>query len=647
MFAMFALMFESLFNKCEKKAKVATHAIEFEIGENTRQIIRELLTEINKINKNVTNGDSSSESKNNMIAIELLQDILSHSLFSLPSSLINVDDLPNNLKDSVQNVGNIKSKLNSFGKKKQTSAFVKDPNTEGILNQINDLQCLFTWNIIPNKKKNLILWIWNKYGEYNLNISSSEFTLERFIGNLIVSFEYFHKGEPELAQIKILEIGKWLEELDQGTDEFYLSINTGLQHIMRATLIHMLFPTNLTEECKWLLEDISSFAKMNSKSRASVHAVRAAVLTEYGENIVYLSKACDMAKLACDLDPKTSHWFYIHSLALTAERKCLMAHKLKPTDDEINAISQAVYLSNDKNPLFIYHEMLMDDISINKKNFPEKQKIANKIKTIVNLEPKDPHLVIKCAKKLMTLPTMVRDFNLGIQYLKKAFQMSQNDVTVLKAIAKAVEAYYNAEICKQINAEATEILQLEEELRLIVKKQKNGEDPAPYLIDLVSKYNGLNQSKILSQLCSYTLLFTNRLRYSVEQFNKLIEQPEVVNNDIIVNHISLFGSKKFDLSELICNEIRLASNDSGNSSDDMLYYYKTLYKIIETCHLKIKSVNSSMKKKILNSSGKKKKEKITNANFENVDEASKYYTRTIKKTKILVGNKYDNSFRYC
>ena len=64
----------------------------------------------------------------------------------------------------------------------------------------------------------------------------------------------------------------------------------------------------------------------------------------------------------------------------------------------------------------------------------------------MNIGPEDPHLVIKCAKTLMTLPTMVRDFNLGIQYLKKAFQMSQNDVTVLKAIAKAVEAYYNAEI---------------------------------------------------------------------------------------------------------------------------------------------------------------------------------------------------------
>jgi len=74
----------------------------------------------------------------------------------------------------------------------------------------------------------------------------------RFIGNLIISYEFFHKGEHELAQMKILEIGKWLEELDKGTDEFYLSINTGIQHIMEATFIHMLFATNLTEECKWV-----------------------------------------------------------------------------------------------------------------------------------------------------------------------------------------------------------------------------------------------------------------------------------------------------------------------------------------------------------------------------------------------------------
>lgn len=85
-----------------------------------------------------------------------------------------------------------------------------------------------------------------------------------------------------------------------------------------------------------------------------------------------------------------------------------------------------------------------------------------------------------------------------------------------------------------MNLKATEALQLETELGLIVKKHKNGEDPIPYLNDLVPKYNGFNQSKIISQLCSYTLLFTNHLRYGIEQFNKLIEQSEIVNNDIIV-----------------------------------------------------------------------------------------------------------------
>lgn len=74
----------------------------------------------------------------------------------------------------------------------------------------------------------------------------------RFIGNLIISYELFHKDETESAQMKILEIGKWLEELDSGTDEFYLSINTGLQYVMKATFVHMLYATNLTGECKWV-----------------------------------------------------------------------------------------------------------------------------------------------------------------------------------------------------------------------------------------------------------------------------------------------------------------------------------------------------------------------------------------------------------
>lgn len=65
------------------------------------------------------------------------------------------------------------------------------------------------------------------------------------------------------------------------------------------------------------------------------------------------------------------------------------------------------------------------------------------------------------------------------------------------------------------------------------------------------------------------------------------------------NHYSLFCSKKFNLADLICNEIRLATNANGTSSEDMLYYIKMLTKIMEMCNLKIKDLDSSMKSKLI------------------------------------------------
>jgi len=49
------------------------------------------------------------------------------------------------------------------------------------MKQIKNLECLFAWNIKPNNENNFILLIQNKYGKYNLNIQSSEFTLEKYV----------------------------------------------------------------------------------------------------------------------------------------------------------------------------------------------------------------------------------------------------------------------------------------------------------------------------------------------------------------------------------------------------------------------------------------------------------------------------------
>jgi len=118
---------------------------------------------------------------------------------------------------------------------------------------------------------------------------------------------------------------------------------------------------------------------MDSKSRASVHAIRAAVLIEYGDNLLYFTKACDMAKKACHLDRKTSQWFYIHSLALTAQRHFSNSHdKSIPANDEIKAIHQAILLSNRKNPLFVYHKLVIDRDSAVGNFYKNKNKIKDK-----------------------------------------------------------------------------------------------------------------------------------------------------------------------------------------------------------------------------------------------------------------------------
>lgn len=74
----------------------------------------------------------------------------------------------------------------------------------------------------------------------------------RFIGNLIISYELNQNGKSDASNTKMLEIGSWLEKLDNGTDEFYLSINVGLKHIRMANFVHKQFVENEIGGLKWV-----------------------------------------------------------------------------------------------------------------------------------------------------------------------------------------------------------------------------------------------------------------------------------------------------------------------------------------------------------------------------------------------------------
>lgn len=99
-------------------------------------------------------------------------------------SLSIVDTLPEYFSDNDSSASSgiiyeTKNKVSSIGENQIVTATIKNPKT--IMNQIKNLECLFTWDIKPNNENNLILLVQNKYGEYSLNIRSSEFTLERYV----------------------------------------------------------------------------------------------------------------------------------------------------------------------------------------------------------------------------------------------------------------------------------------------------------------------------------------------------------------------------------------------------------------------------------------------------------------------------------
>ncbi|XP_050434711.1 uncharacterized protein LOC126841936 [Adelges cooleyi] len=596
-------MITSMFNSLFKKTKVNKKTEPAENVVAARKDVEKLLLEFIQPKDNTDNEDNHPISKA-YSAFELL------SLDDNSSTKEN-DEL---VFDDASDTSNDTKSESSSERKSKLSLSSEDQTKSKMINKLNNLQCLFTWNLKGKNKYNLSERIKNKYGDFNLDISQPKFTFERFIGNLIISYEMFHNEDKEVAQLKVLEIGKWLEELDNGSDEFYLSINIGLKHVTMSTFAHMVFATNLIEQSRWLLDDIVPFPSLTCKPRAAVHAARAAVLIEYGGNSGYFKKANECAKKACDLDPTSSYWFYLYSIVMSAQRQFLQSFKSCPTEKEKTAIQNAIMLSDGKNTKYNFHRMVLDRETIvsefhadknnrdkikMEKNIKDNRMIVKMIKTILSMDPEDPHLIVQCAKTLITLPYMVRDIQLGKEYLSRAIQMAPNDMTVLKAVTNVIEV--SKDINKKKNSEKNQhpakVNQLGEDLRHIVEKHKKKENAVPYLTDLVAKVNNNNDKwKIVSQICSYSILFNNNLRAGVEQFMMLIEQPNIANSKIITNHYSSFinGCNMINLAELVVNEISLAIVSSNTLSHDLVYYVQVLSKILETCKLNRKDADPLM-----------------------------------------------------
>lgn len=167
---MFASMFKSFLKKSETKHKEDEKKAESEIVEFTTQDVEDMLTELDELKDNSNDDSNCSTSKD---IIDIIEDIDLLSITGTYSDISNNNDLVDHFDDT-------KSKGSFEGENKQESTKVcEDQAMIKIVNQINNLQCPFTWHINTNKNKDVISSIQKRYGDYNLNISSSEFTFKR------------------------------------------------------------------------------------------------------------------------------------------------------------------------------------------------------------------------------------------------------------------------------------------------------------------------------------------------------------------------------------------------------------------------------------------------------------------------------------
>jgi len=176
---MFASMFKSLFNKSGKKVEKKPTTVESQLVVITKKDVEDMLISLNEIDVDVKevldNSVNCSVSSDNIIdgieAIESMTITDTHQEYFNDSA-------------SVDNFDDTKSEVSSVEENQLAFETVENSDKNNTAVKINNLQCLFTWNIKPNNKKNIILSIQNKYGDYNLDLSSSEFTFERLVDNI-------------------------------------------------------------------------------------------------------------------------------------------------------------------------------------------------------------------------------------------------------------------------------------------------------------------------------------------------------------------------------------------------------------------------------------------------------------------------------
>lgn len=174
---MFTALHGQLVSKCAVRENDCTARVSLETVKITNQNISMILSHLDSVNgiTPMTNVDTNRLPSTLKYSVKLLS-VLDKSL----DHLIDNEDILNRISGH---------RYNDKSEPIQWVLNKRVGRNRGykIVDHVQSLRCLFTWDIERPSNKDLITSIKRKYGDYNLDISLPVFTFEKF-GYLIIFF---------------------------------------------------------------------------------------------------------------------------------------------------------------------------------------------------------------------------------------------------------------------------------------------------------------------------------------------------------------------------------------------------------------------------------------------------------------------------
>ncbi|XP_054261914.1 uncharacterized protein LOC128985941 isoform X2 [Macrosteles quadrilineatus] len=271
-------------------------------------------------------------------------------------------------------------------------------------------------------------------------VDERKFKWRKFLLHLVISYEYWRAKNISKAFEEVCGLESLLNNESNHRDNLFSCIEDALKHVVYASKAFLYLEQNMLTEAEKCIDMILPKDAMNRSNKSGIHGITAGVLMEYGHrgNKYALAEA-SKAKV---IDHSIAEWHFFISKCMGRLRRVAQCHDLVDRT-EVTAINKALDLDKGNATYKVFLGQVLAEKTLREyKHHPKiEPELNNKIKKTnhaamknfeeaVEMRPKDPHILIRCAKGLMKLPYRNKKLKFTKECIDKALELAPNNPMV-------------------------------------------------------------------------------------------------------------------------------------------------------------------------------------------------------------------------